>query len=200
MTTGVRLEGVERCLGVLRSLPRKVQKRVLQKAVRAGGNPFLKAARSRAPTRNRLLKSSLALVIRTYDATVLAIIGQEKTKAFFKVKNKRRQAGGISGRGELTPIHLVEEPVKPHDITGTRNTTDVSFKDIRGRARTKKVAIGRILRPLAIATAGGKLFRQRVRHPGHKGRHFIRAAAAQAEQAGLAAFEQKYVEELMKEA
>lgn len=103
----------------LKEFPRRVEKRVLRKSIRAGGNPFLKTARSSAPRRNGLFKRSLALKVKVYPGgTVVAIIGQRKNKRFNKAKLRLKKKGGISGAGELVPIHLVENAVKAHTIPG----------------------------------------------------------------------------------
>jgi len=174
--TGIRVAGVNHAVAVLNGLERKTQKRILPKAVRAAGAPFLKAARRRAPKANRLLSRSLALVMRRYSGSVLVVIGQEKTKRFDKAKTKIKRTGGISGRGELTPLHLVEEDVKPHAI--------------RPRAARR-----------LVFQAGGKtVYATEVHHPGRRGDHFVRAAAAASEAEGVRQFGVKLTLEVMKEA
>jgi hypothetical protein len=175
--TVFRLEGVDRCVFKFESLASATQRTIMRKAVRAGGGPFLAAVRAKAPVKNRLLKRSLVLLIRAYSGSVWAIIGQEKSKSFDKARLKIKRLGGISGRGDLVPLHLVEEPTRGHTIQSS------------GKRKA-----------LVIPTGTGGVYRRRFRHPGTFGAHFVRAAAAQADKQSLAAFESKFIEELMKEA
>lgn len=183
--TGIRLEGVERVIGRFEFFDRKMRKSIMRKAVRAGGSPFLKTARAKAPVGNSLLKRSLVQLIRVYNGSVWAIIGQEKTRGFNKQKVKIERKGGLSGRGELTPIHLVEESTQPHTIPGST----------RSRMSGKRAKA-----TMRLEFGGEVIYRGRVRHPGTRGKHFIRAAATEAEKQSLAGFEAKLVEEVMREA
>lgn len=169
----IKVEGIELASARLSALLPKTQRKILPKVVRAASRPFLLAARAEAPARNKFLRRSLIVLIRRYLTSVWAIIGQEKGKAFRKTK--RLRTGGISGRGDAVPIHLVEEPTRPHVIR-------------------KKSG-----RPIAF-DSGGRRIRRSVRHPGTRGKHFVRSAAASAEKPSLAAFEAKLTEELLKEA
>jgi len=177
----VRLTGADRAVAVLNGLERKTQKRILPKAVRAAGAPFLKAARRFCPKGNRLLSRSLALVMRRYSGSVLVVIGQEKTKRFDKAKTKIKRRGGISGRGELTPLHLVEEDVKPHAVRPR------SAKWLRAKR-------------LVFQVGGKTIYTTEVQHPGRRGDHFVRAAAVASEAEGVRQFTDKLATEVMKEA
>jgi hypothetical protein len=181
MPQQVQLLGVGHAVQVLETLPKKIHKKVLPKAVRAGGTPLLKSARKLAPRANRLLARSLVLVLRRYSGAVVAIIGQEKTKRFDKAKTKIRRRGGISGRGELTPLHLVEENVSPHAI----------------RPRSARAARSARL----VFRVGGKtVYASQVAHPGRRGDHFILRAASSTQRQAVQAFEQKLTTETFKEA
>ncbi len=49
--SGIKLEGVERCVAKFEKLARATQRTIMRKAVRAGGAPFLAAVRAKAPAR-----------------------------------------------------------------------------------------------------------------------------------------------------
>lgn len=179
MTITAKIEGMEQTLRKLRTLPEKVTKRVLPKAVRAAGGPYTKAARAGAPKTNRLLSRSITLVLRRYQGAVVAIIGQEIGKVP-KVK-RLKSTGGISGQGFPVPIHLVDQPVKPHAI-------GVNPRAGGGRG------------VLRFSTGGAIIYRARAMHPGHGGADFIDKAARSTHQAGNRAFETKAAAEIEKEA
>lgn len=170
-----KLIGLETTLAKLRTLPEKVTKRVLPKAIRAAGGPYTKAARALAPKTNRLLSRSMGLVIRRYKGgAVVAIIGQERNKTI-KVK-KLKSSGGISGKGFAAPIHLVDAPVKPHRIAATG---------------------GGLLR---FSQGGAILYRRVTNHPGHPGANILDRAARSSRPSSQRAFEQKAAVEIEKEA
>jgi len=150
----------------------KQQKKILPKAVRAGGGPFLKAVRANAPSMNKTLKRSIILVIRRYRTGALAVIGQDKGKTRGKGVGKSKHGGGISGRGDLVPIHLVEAPTKPHSIN-PKVRKALKFND---------------------------RFAKSVRHPGTAGRHFVRKSAQQAEGEAIRSFTDKLRVETLAEA
>ncbi len=218
MTTYVKMTGVQECLAVLQATPAKAQKVWLRKSVRAGGGPLLKAVRANVPVKNGGLKRSLRQLVRVYRGTVVAVIGQEKGKADTR-KRKIKAKGGISGRGDVVPMHLVEQRVKPHKITGkreknserriesftvhkdtrkrfTRASSEGARKTSIRRAITRKVAVGKVLKPLAIGEREVK-FRTFVQHPGHSGKGFARAAAATTSAKAAQEFETKLVAEIM---
>jgi len=175
MSTGatIRVEGIERHFAAIERLSTRVARRIIPKAVRAGARPAVNASRQAAPARNRFLRRSMNLVIRRYQGSVYAVIGQERGKTF--KTRKRIKSGGISGRNMAAPIHLVDQPVAPHVIQS------------RGPW-------------LAIQTPQGKTYRRRVQHPGTRGARFMRAAATASRQQSESAFEQKLITELDKEA
>jgi len=171
MSTGIRIDGVERTLLAFGRLERGIARKVVPKAVRAGGSVQLKATRQQAPKKNRLLSRSLTMVLRRYNGAVYAVIGQQVRKTV-NVK-KLKHSGGISGQGNVVPIHLVENPVKAHEITGSPW--------------------------LRFNLNGRQVWAKRVLHPGHSGRHFAQRAADQTRGAAEAAFEVKFINELNKE-
>lgn len=161
----IELEGLAETRQRLLQLPDRIQKRCMSKAVRAGGALFVKAAKRNAPRLTGLFKRSLAQRVKSYQAgkVVVSITGQQNT-----VKNRRklrRGRGGISGRGDLVPIHFVEENTKPHRIP----------KEGRGMLILRNRSGGRVL----VYSV--------VHHPGTRGQHPIRRAADS--QAGAAAQE-----------
>jgi hypothetical protein len=175
--TTITVQGLPATLRKLETLPGKIQKRSMQKAIRAGGAPFVRAARSNAPRLTGLFKRSLDQKIVSYRGgqVVISIVGQKsEVRARKKVRKGR---GGISGRGDLVPIHFVEEGIRPHDIP----------KEGKG--------------PIAIRTPSGRVaIVARIRHPGVKGRHPIRRAADSSAGAAVAAFEAKLSAEVDREA
>lgn len=168
----MRLEGLELHFAAIENLDKKTTRRVVPKAVRAGARPQVQATRQAAPVQNRFLRRSLGLVIRRYQGSVYAVIGQERGKTF--KRKKRVKSGGISGRNMAAPIHLVDQPVQPHEI----------------RARGPW---------LAIDGPQGMIYRRRVQHPGHRGARFMAAAARNSQQEAERAFEAKFVAELERE-
>lgn len=160
----MKLEGLPETRRRLIQLPDRIQKRCMSKAVRAGGALFVKAVKRNAPRLTGLLKRSLAQRVKSYQAgkVVVSITGQQNM-----VRNRRklrRGRGGISGRGDLVPIHFVEENTTPHRIP----------KEGRG--------------PLVLRSrSGASVIVGSVWHPGTRGQHPIRRAADS--QAGAAAQE-----------
>jgi hypothetical protein len=171
----IKLEGVAETVKRLEALPRRARKSIVRKAVRAGGAPFVKAVKANVPRRTGILKRSITQKVVTYQQGVvtLSIIGQQKGKSRLQTKKAKKGRGGISGRGDVVPIHFIEEDIKPHVIPG----------------------------PVAIRTPGGQVvMASNIKHPGVKGRHPVRKAARQAERAAIRAFQDKMATEVDKEA
>ena len=172
------LIGVRETVELFNLLNNRIQKRILGKAVRAGGSVYLKRARELAPANNKIFKRSLIMVIRRYLSGVWAIVGQDRSKVAGKAATKRAsklKGGGISGSNKTVPIHLVDQDIAPHAITPT----------------DKKV--------LAFPIGGTTRFSLNVRHPGIRGKDFMRRAAASAGPAAVDTFEGKYRHELFSE-
>jgi len=169
----VKLEGVAETIQRLIALPDKIQKRCMAKAARAGGAPLVKAAKRYSPRLTGLFKRSLAQKVKSYQAgkVVISITGQQN-----EVRNRRklrRGRGGISGRGDLVPIHFVEENTKPHRIP----------KEGRG--------------PLTLRSrSGGQVIVGAVQHPGTRGQHPIRRAFDSANAVSLLEFQKKLATEV----
>ena len=120
----MRLDGLSSALAKLESLDRRIRSRAVRKAVRAGGAPIVKSARQQAPVGNGTLKRSITQKIKQYGGSgvVLSVIGQRVDNRGKGVGSTGKK-GGISGRGDLVPVHLVESRTKPHAIRGRQNIT-----------------------------------------------------------------------------
>jgi hypothetical protein len=174
--TTVTLEGLPATVRRLRLLPDKIEKRCLSKAVRAGAAPLLKAARRNWPRLTGLSKRSLDQKVKSYRGgqVVVAIVGQ--AGAVKNRKKLRKGRGGISGRGDIVPVHFIEEGTKPHRIP----------KEGRGML-------------LLRLPGGGKVLVDHVQHPGTRGQHPIRRAADSAGGAAGEAFTAKLEAEVSRE-
>ena len=73
---------------------------------------------------NGTLKRSITQKIKQYGGSgvVLSVIGQRVDNGGKGVGSTGKK-GGISGRGDLVPVHLVESRTKPHAIRGRQNIT-----------------------------------------------------------------------------
>lgn len=175
----VQLVGLKETKRTLDALGKKIRKKVLRKSIRAGGAVALKAEKRMVPKRNRGLQKSLIQKVKTYpNGNVVAMAGQDVSKVTSgKNKRKRIISGGISGRGDIVPIHLVESPTAAHDIAGN---------------------------PLVFMASGGMpgasaiAFSRRVRHPGTKGSRFVQRARQSSAAAVHRAVEKKMTEEIAR--
>jgi hypothetical protein len=153
----IKLEGLDTTLRRLQAFPVKVQKKCLRSAVASGAVPLVRAVKSASPQRTGIFRRSIAAKVKGYQAgaVYVSIVGQaDKIRSSKKVRAVR---GGISGRGQIVPIHFVEEGTKPHGISR------------------------RFMRALGFTLSSGQIvFRGAVQHPGHAGRHIIRKAAETA--------------------
>jgi hypothetical protein len=174
----VTLQGLPETLARLREFPRKVQKRCLVKAVRAGVRPLLTTARKNAPRRTGLFRGSLDTKIKSYKdgAVQVGIVGQAKGR--MASRGLRKGRGGISGRGDLVPVHFVENDIKPHRIP----------KD------------GRKGMLLLRLPSGHRMLVESVQHPGTKGQRPIARAAESATGEANARFAEKLTVEVEAEA
>jgi len=158
MTAEFRVLNVESTISKMRLLNRRVRTRVLRKSIRAGGSVVLKAAKAKAPKVNRGLSKSLIQKVKTFrDGNVISIVGQDLSKVRRGGSNqkKRLRGGGISGRGDTVPIHLVERPTRSHIVPRRRGKV-LAFEKA-GKRRRK----------------GSLIFTMRIRHPGTTGKRFI---------------------------
>lgn len=183
----IRVKGDEETAAKIVALDKKIRKKVVGKAVNAGATPYLKAARKKAPRVNRYLVKSLEKKVRRYNNGASASVGQvrgreRQDKVVSKLaarKSHKRRGGGISGRGMVVPIHLVDQPVKRHRITPKNN----------------KVLYGN-----RAALAWGDTFAARVNHSGHPGRAFMALAASASNAESTRITEQRLADEIAKEA
>lgn len=175
--TTITLVGLPQTLRRLQELPQKIQKRCMMKAVRAGGAPLLKAARRNWPRLTGLSKRSLDQKVVSYGAgrVVVSIVGQRKNALIRARAKLRKGRGGISGRGDVVPVHFVEEATKPHRIP----------KYGRGM--------------LILRTPAGLRAIDHVMHPGTRGQHPIRRAADSASGEAGQAFAAKLEQEVSRE-
>ncbi len=106
----VHVEGLDSATRALSRLEMKARKRIVSKAVRAGGKELLKAARSAAPTDKGYLRKQLRISVKkdTRKGTATAKVKAKQTKA------QRRK--GETGRA--TVLHLVVGGTRPHGIPG----------------------------------------------------------------------------------
>lgn len=152
-----KVEGIPKTMRRLQRLESKIQRKVLRKAGNAAGTVGTKAIKAKAPKVNRGLSKSITKKVKTYakSSTVVVVMGQDLRKAFSRGSNlkKRLKGGGISGRGDTVPSHLVENPTRAHTLP--------SRGPILNRFFAGRVAV----------------FTQRIVHPGTRGAHFIRKAA-----------------------
>lgn len=173
----VTLEGLPATTRALAELPKRIAKRCMMKAIRAGGGPLIKAAKRAAPRATGLFVRSLDQRTVSYRGgqAVVSIVGQKKTVTSRKKLRKGR--GGISGRGDVVPIHFVEEDTKPHRIP------------LEGRGM------------LLLRVPGkGLVLVDHVMHPGTRGQHPIRTAAETASGDAAARFSEKLEIEVAREA
>ena len=174
MQSQMYADGIKRTQRALDELETRVRKKVLRKSVRAGGAVILKVERKHVPRMTGLLKRSLAQKVKSYKSgNVIAIVGQKKGAKITARKKLRKGTGGISGRGDVVPIHLVDQPIQPHEITPTN-------------ARAMRI--------------GQDQFVGRVRHPGHRGRRFMWRAAGESRGPAISAFRTKTELEVNREA
>jgi hypothetical protein len=149
----LKIEGLETTLRRLQAFPGRVQRKCLRKAVAAGASSVVKAVKARSPRSTGIFRRSIAAKIKGYQSgeIYVAIVGQaDKIRSAKKVRAGR---GGISGRGDIVPIHFVEEGVKPHQIPK---------EDGRGTR--------------AIRLPNGRYY-FRIQHPGYAGKHPVARAA-----------------------
>lgn len=186
----VKVEGAQVTARKLLSLGDKVAKKVVGKAANAGGRPLLKAVRRSAPRRNGLLAKSLDMKVKRYGAGAAAVVGQIKSDKHrgrviqrMLKKDVDIRSGGISGRGDFVPLHMVENQVKAHGI----------------RPRNNQRVYGE--RGALVFWTGGRFVAVRgVQHPGHPGRQFVRSSTEQTTPEAFTAAENKLTVEVNAEA
>lgn len=195
MTIKVTVRGDVETIAKIQSLAKKIKVRMLRKAVNAGANPSLKRARKLAPKRNRYLVKSLEKKVRQYSEGASAVVGQVRGRGnqdkvverVSKRKGHNRRSGGISGRGMVVPVHLVDQPVKRHVISPSK-----SARILYGK---RAVMIWQVNRGRQNVYSRGKVI-----HPGHGGRHFMEVAALNTNKEAEATMTRKLAEDVDKAA
>lgn len=178
----IAMEGTASTTAALNSLPKKMAKRAVRKAVNAGGGVFLKGVRRNARRGNGTFRKSLINKVANYPTGSVAVIGQNRDAKGSAKRSGRSGGGGISGRGDVVPTHFIENPIQSHRIA----------------IKKKKV--------LVFATAGGPagfgdntFLGVAVQHPGTKGQFPIRKAAQQSEGEAVRVLTTKLSAETRKE-
>lgn len=181
------LQGLAECTKRLQDVPVKIRKRILRKAMVAGGNPLVREARRAVLKDSGNLRKSLDKKIVSYDGgrVVVGIIGQQKR--FRNAGVRRKGHGGISRTGAVVPIHLVENPTRPHRIPkefrATRVKTTKEYRDAQRAAGTWTGGVWKRERraPLVIQLpSGGQVIVTNINHPGTRGKPFMEMAASQS--------------------
>lgn len=176
-TIRMDIEGLPRVKRLLVQLPQKVQKRVLVKATRAGAAPITKAVKNLAPRVTGILRRSIISKFTTYPSgVVVGVTGQRLGDASqLSIRKIRKGRGGISGRGKIVPLHLVEEGTQPHRIP-TEGNLPVPMKLRSGTSGWHYVSV--------------------VNHPGSRPQNFMKRAAQIAAPQAVSGFTRKLEQEV----
>jgi hypothetical protein len=200
------IAGLQTCMARLKDLPEKVRKRILRKAIEAGGAPLVREARKLAPKDSGLLGKSMDKKTISYAGgkVVVSIIGQRKHYSVSSLR--RRGRGGLSRQGVVVPIHLVSEPTRPHRIPKTyrkvRVKTTKEYRDAQRRLGLWKGGEYRLEqnKPLVIRLPSGRqVIVEAINHPGTKGKGFLKAAYESQQSLIAERFAAKMAVELDKE-
>lgn len=173
MVATMRVEGLAEANKRLQAFPGKIQKRVIRKAVNAGAQPMLQAVRANTPRRTGITRRGMAVKLKAYRQAMVAIVGQDKRARPKALKGAGSIRGGISGRGYPVPIHLLDQPTKPHRIGS------------------------RLLRWVSGSTL---LYARSVQHPGTRGQEIMSRAFASSRSAAELAVTAKLTAEVEREA
>ena len=166
----------------------RIKRRIVRKAVNAACRPVVKKVRALAPKKTGLFKRSITHIVRTYrrGGSIAGVIGQrgqrsKSTKSLDRAMGAAKShpgRGGLSGQGKVVPLHLVNSPIKPHEIKAEP-------------AEGEK---------LVFKAYGRMHWESTVDHQGHPGRRFMETAFAQTRRQALTAFEVKFQNEIVNEA
>lgn len=205
-SAGMTLQGLQDCLRRLQDVPDKVRKRILRKAIEAGGAPLVREARKNAPADAGNLKRSMDKKVISYAGgkVVVELIGQRKHYRAARVIRKGR--GGISRTGAAVPIHLVELPTRPHRIPKEFRKVQVkTSKEYRDAQRRLGLWSGKQYqlerrKPLVLRVPSGRqVIVDSIDHPGTKGTGFLKRAYESTSSLMADAFAAKMAVELDKE-
>ncbi len=184
--------GVEESDRLFRQLNSKLQRKVTRKAINAAARPMVKRVRQLVPKKTGLLKRSITHRVKAYrrGGIQVAVIGQrgagsKSTKALAAAQGRalmsRGNRGGISGKGKIVPIHLVDQPTKAHRI----------------RPKVASAMAGDVL----VFRRYGKInWESVVNHGGTRGYKFLARAFSGTSRQSLRAFETKFLNEVYAEA
>lgn len=119
-----------------------------------------------------IFRRALTIVTRTYSdsGTIVAVIGQKKGGT----RRKAKGGGGISGRGDLIPIHLVEYPTKGHTLERQSKARTLQGLKRFLRKHSKQPTAATVVAKLP---QGFRRLRLDRRHPGTRGARFMKRAA-----------------------
>lgn len=201
---GMTLQGLADCTRRLMDVPEKIRKRILRKAIEAGGNPLVREARKAAPKDAGNLRRSLDKKVLVYSGgtVAIAIVGQRK---HYNSVRRKRGHGGISRTGAAVPIHLVELPTRPHRIPKVYKKIQVKttkeYRDAQRRLgmnfRQYRIEASK---PLVMRLPGGRqVIVEAINHPGTKGKFVIERTAAAASAAAADRFAAKMAVEMDRE-
>jgi len=146
----------------LDKLDKKFRQKTIVKAAREAGKPIRSAMRTRAPKATGLLKISIAIKSKGFprSRSAAAIVGP-KVGVKGKKADKIRQSSARASKAEpANYAHLVEEKTKPHTIRPTKRGGVLMF--------------------------GGVTIRGAVKHPGTRGRKFMKRAMKATRRAAFA--------------
>lgn len=73
--SGFKIDGLDELQRKLKTLPGKVQKKLLRSAVTAGAKPIVNAAKAKAPKRTGTLELSIGRKVMMKNGTAVAVIG-----------------------------------------------------------------------------------------------------------------------------
>jgi hypothetical protein len=217
----ITLSGLPATVRKLQALPDKIQRRAVGKAVRAGTRPLVIAARKNAPRSTGIFRASLDVKIKSYKSgTVqIGIVGQKTERAVSKMREimagKKltgklgKGRGGISGGGDLVPVHFIEEGTKPHIIGAERLkrkqvATTKAWRDAQRAKGLDPRAFRTFIvqaKPIVLRNRSGQVvFVGAVNHPGTRAEHPIRRAADEKASEAANRFAEKLESEVNAEA
>lgn len=106
LTLTLKVQGIDDAVRRLEAMPRKLQRRVVGKSIRAASKPVQRTAARMAPRLTGLLSKSMMVRIRTRKWKSIAIIGP---------RNRT-----VNGKNPQAYAHVVEGGSEPHVIKPTK--------------------------------------------------------------------------------
>ena len=118
-----RVIGLEQSLAALDNLERKTRRKFARRSATKGGRAALKVLKRNAPRLGGGLRRSMDSKVVVYPNSVVVVLGQNASKARNSKAHQKAAAsgkfakmGGITGSGEIVPIHLVDQPTAAHVV------------------------------------------------------------------------------------